>query len=97
RDTDLVPRSIIITRKATAATVPAWVARTSSKRRIVRPTFRDTKRAITARAPARNPTTGNPVRSTAGFLLDRGVSFIDYTPKNNRGSAENLSERRVHV
>ncbi len=62
--TALVRRSVITIRKATAATVPASAARTSSRRRTVRPTFRDTKRAITARAP----TTGNPARSTAGFL-----------------------------
>ena len=35
--------------------------RTSTRRRTVRPTFRDMKRAITARAP----TTGNPAQSTA--------------------------------
>ena len=78
--TALVRRSVITIRKATAATVPASghrggalariaQPRTSTKRRTVRPTFRDMKRAIRARAP----TTGNPARNTAGFLQDRGV------------------------
>src|SRR5579872_105330 len=59
RDTALAPQSIMITRKATAVTVRASAAKSSSKHRTARPTFRDTRRAITDKVQI----TGKPLEA----------------------------------
>src|ERR1700730_18303500 len=66
----LVRRSMKAMSTAIVATIPASVARTSTRRRTVRPTSGDTKRAITVRAP----TTGSAVfKSWQGFCWERGA------------------------